>query len=81
MPPRRPKTRSSRRSSRRFGSGEGVEDKSLESAKSFILLLRTLAQDALHELETKRGPGKVMSRFVGYMKGYRNEDWYEHYYR
>ena len=78
----RPKKRTSRRPTRRrSGAGEGVDDKALASAKAWIIRLRSMAQDALHELETKGGPGMKMSYFVGHMKDYRAEDWYERYYR
>jgi hypothetical protein len=74
-------SRSSRRSSRRSGNGEGSDEKALASAKAYIAGLMGRARGALRELEVRGEPGTDMGSLVGYMNRYRNEDWYERYYR
>lgn len=62
-------------------AGEGDDEKSLSSAKAFLKLLSDLVNHAEHELEVKKEPGSAMSALVGHMKNYKDEDWYEHWYR
>jgi len=51
------------------------------SAKAYIAGLMGRATSALRELDTRGEPGTDMGSLVGYMNRYRNEDWYERYYR
>ena len=62
-------------------AGEGDDEKSLAGAKQFLDHLVSLAEKAKHELASKKEPGSAMSSFVGHMKGYQHEAWYEHWYR
>lgn len=60
----------------------GVADleKTVPSAIKFIDRLVSLAAKAKRELQSKKEPEREMTAFVGFMKGYRDTDWYEHFY-
>ena len=38
-------------------------------------------QDANKELSSKEDPGRASSEFIGSLKGYRDEEWFEFFYR
>jgi hypothetical protein len=61
-------------------AGEGDLSETVPAAIAWIDRLEGLARKARQELKSKKEPGRDMSYFVGHMKGYRDEDWYEHFY-
>jgi len=61
-------------------AGEGDLAKSVSSAIEWIKRLEDLAKKAKSELTKNKEPGRDTSYFVGHLKGYRDEDWYEHFY-
>lgn len=56
-------------------------DKTVPEAIRWIERLEDLAKKAKAELKSKKEPGRDTSYFVGHMKGFSQEDWYEHFYR
>jgi DNA-binding ferritin-like protein len=62
-------------------AGEGDEEKAKKAFVAWIDDLVKKAQDAKKELLSKENPGRAASEFIGTMKGYTQEDWYEVYYR
>lgn len=61
-------------------AGEGDLAKSVDSSVKWIERLQSLAEKARAELKKNKEPGRALSEFMGYMKSYRYEDWYEHFY-
>jgi len=61
----------------------GVDDlaKTVPEAIQWIDRLEALAKKAKAELKSKKEPGRDTSYFVGHMKGFDGENWYEHFYR
>lgn len=55
-------------------------NKTIPEARKWIKTLMDYAKKADRELATKKDPGMDMSYFVGFMKGYRDENWYDEFY-
>lgn len=62
-------------------AGEGDMEKSVSEALQWIDRVEGLAKKAKAELKSRKEPGRSMSEFVGVVKGFSHEEWYEHFYR
>ena len=62
-------------------AGEGDPEKAKKAFVAWIDDLVKKAQAAKKELLSKEDPGSAATAFIGTMKGYSQEDWYEVYYR
>lgn len=59
-------------------AGEGDADKATKDAVAWIERLENLAKKAKSALKTKGDGGvRELSEFVGQLKGYRDEGWYD----
>lgn len=61
-------------------AGVGDLSKTVPSARKWIKRLMDHAKKADRELASNKEPGREMSYFVGFLKGYDDEDWYDHFY-
>jgi len=60
-------------------AGEGDLSKTVPAALKWIDRLQRHAQKAKREL-ARGEPGREMNRFVGFLKGYRDTEWYDHFF-
>ena len=61
-------------------AGEGDLAKTVPAALKWIDRLIGAAEKAKRELKSKKEPLRDTSAFVSVLKGYRNEDWYDHFF-
>ena len=61
-------------------AGEGNLKVTIPAAIKWIDDLVKYAGKAKQELKSKNGPGRSTAEFVGHMKGYKDEDWYDHFF-